>query len=197
MEQRNENALLNIISTCVRSHLQNSDTKKASHLTLAMGVSHPTSNKILNPEKETSGGVAVKHWLSALEFCDLVETFIGEIESKAKGWHRPIPPRDPKCSEEAIYRLTAVAKSFVENKGLNVNNISYLTNVSYNTAKAMTHYSDASGGVAIKSWLKLLDAMEVSKDLNFRMTQKILQPELVITKKPDVAFDQRRIELVY
>lgn len=197
MEQRNENSLLNIISTCVRSHLQKNRDTKASHLTMAMGVSHPTSNKILNPEKETAGGVALKHWLSALEFCDLVETFIGEIESKAKGWHRPIPPRDPKCAEEAIYRLTAVVKSFVENKGLNVNNISYLTQVSYNTAKAMTHYSDASGGIAIKSWLKLLDTMEVSKDLNFRMTQKILQPELIIANKPETTFDRRRIELVY
>ncbi|MFK4132062.1 hypothetical protein ACI2KR_07165 [Pseudomonas luteola] len=196
MNKYNEQDLLSTISDCVRDHIQNKMHKRLSTLSDAIGVSHPTSSKILYPEKDNAGGVALKHWLSTLAHCDMLGTFMKEIESKAKAWHFALPPNDLNDPEEALQRLTHLANSFIKANHLNTNNLGCLLDVSHNTAKAMMFYGDSSGGVAIKSWLKLLNIMEVNKDLENTFT-KNLSNDYRNEKIAPRSFDLRAHQLVY
>lgn len=174
----NEKNLLIKISECVKDHIQNNMNERLSSLSIAIGVSHPTSSKILNPGKESAGGIATKHWLSALSHCNLLNDFVKEIEEKAKDWHTSMDPLDKNCPEEGLQRLTWVARSFSRHEQLNVNCIGLLVGVTHNTAKSMVHYSDSSGGIAIKSWLNLLNLMKVDSGLELLFDQKLAGRDL-------------------
>lgn len=197
MERNNDQEILQAISCCVKDHLQNSRKEKLSVLSTAIGVSHPTAAKILNPaDKEGSGGVAIKHWFSALGYCNLLDPLIKELESKAKDWHRPLETLDPNSADEAIIKLVHLTQSFNREKSLKVNHISCILDVSFTTAKAMTSVCEHSNGVAIKSWLRLLEKMELTKDLCniFKPTE---EHTINKTINRSQRFDHKGAELVY
>jgi plasmid maintenance system antidote protein VapI len=175
MNNKNEKDLLFKISEFVKDHIQNKMNERLSTLSVQIGVSHPTSSKILNPGKENAGGVAIKYLIATLSHCNILDEFIKEIESKARKWHSPIEPINGNCPEEGLQRLTWLARSFSTNERLNVNCIGHALEVSHNTAKAMVHYSDNSGGVSVKSWLALLRVMDVDIGLSEMFTKNMSQ----------------------
>jgi hypothetical protein len=197
MEQKNDQEILEAISSCVKDHIQNKMNLKLSALSGGIGVSHPTAAKILYPtEKEGSGGVAIKHWFSALGYCDLLDPFIKELEGKARDWHRPLETLNPKCADEAIHKLIHLTQSFNREKSLKVNNISCILDVSFNTAKAMTHVGENSTGVAIKSWIKLLGTMKLTDDI-CKIFERKNENTVNKTTNPQLTFDRRTNDLIY
>jgi hypothetical protein len=189
MNNNNEKDLLIKISEFVKDHIQNKMNERLSTLSANINVSHPTSSKILNPVRENAGGVAIKHLLATLAHCKILDEFLKEIESKAKRWHSPIEVKSSNDSDEGLQRLTWVAQSFSRNERLNVNCIGHALDVSHNTAKAMVHYSDNSGGVSVKSWLGLLRVMDVDSGISEMLSKNMSQkPEMgeihpVVTRK--------------
>ena len=174
MEQVENQALLLAIANSVKDHIVNKLNQRPSILSTKIGVSHPTSAKILSPDKEGSDGVAIKHWFAAMAYCGILNNFVSHLERKASRWHRPTIIYDENSPEEAVERIVHLAQSFNANTGLNTNNIGYLIGVSFTTARAMNNNCTNSGGIAIKSWLRLFERMEVLEGIenNFITIEK-------------------------
>lgn len=197
MEQVRYQGVMQTIAGCVKDHIINNLDQRLSILSTEIGVSHPTSSKILNPEKENAGGVAIKHWLATLSYCNLLDKFLSELERQARDWHRPAPVHDSNCPEEGMQRIVHLTQSFHINNGLNVNNIGCLIGVSFTTARAMTTHCESSSGVAIKSWLTLFDKMKILNGLTETFQQlgtgskQIEQGMTHRVQKASFSFDHR------
>lgn len=106
----------------VLSRFKTSHEITDSRLAPMIGVTHPTLGRMLNPGRAGAGGVAIRHWLKALEVTGhlprLVESFeeaakarLGHDASRFQPLDDPIDPADPDgVVNNALQRLAHAMK---------------------------------------------------------------------------------------
>ncbi len=162
-----------------------------SRMAPMIGVTHPTLGRMLNPERAGAGGVAVRHWLKALEISGhlprLVESFeeaakarLGQDAGRFQPLNDPIDPVDPDGVVNNALQRIAHAMKVSLGPGAPVRSARELaTNIGVTlptVLNLLNPYGEHAGGTAIKHF--------VSATLSLRMHYALDRTLAVRGSKP-------------
>lgn len=180
-----------------------------SQMARAVGVTHPTLGRMLHPDRKGSDGVAIQHWMRALQLSGGLDRFVTQLEEGAKKRCESFgvryepdnamplrattkdmsPPSEEDLSrvESALFRVGEALRVSLESS--NIRFARRLANImgvaSPTLMNLLNPVGEHAGGTAMKHFLSAVDNLGLGESL-----EKGLPP--IAAKQPAAEVGQER-----